>query len=80
MIEREVDVVERVANLVCDCGGESSDYRAFLGLVQLTFEFARACEFRGHLVEGGSERAHLIESIGRHLHVEVTAGDLSRRG
>jgi len=79
MIEREIDVVERVSNLVRDGGGEPSDDGAFLCLVQLRFQLARASEFRCHLVEGGRECAHLVAPFGLDLDVEVSRGDVSRR-
>src|SRR5829696_863241 len=79
MIECQVDVIERVTNLMCDCRGEPSDHCAFLGLMKLSLELAGAREFRSHLVECGSECAHLVESIGGHLNIEVAAGDFSRR-
>src|SRR5690242_9548893 len=80
MVQRQINVIERVANLVSNGGREPADDCAFLSLVKLCFELTRATEFRRHLVEGGGERSHFIDSIGRHLHIEVAAGHLSRRG
>src|SRR5690349_14109140 len=79
MIECQVDVIERVPNLVCDRSGEAADDRAFLRLVKLHLELARAGEFPCHFVEGRSERSHFIEAISRNLNVEVSAGDLPCR-
>ena len=79
VIKREVNVIERIANLMRDRRRKPSDHCAFLGLMKLSLELASAAEFRSHLVEGGGERTHLVESIGRHLNIEVAARNLSRR-
>src|SRR5215217_6013450 len=80
MIERQVNVVEWIANLVRDRCCEPSDNRAFLRLVQLRLELACASEFCSHLVERTGECAHLIESISRHLDVKITTRHFLRRG
>src|SRR5829696_347790 len=80
MIERQVDVVERIPDLVCDGGSEPANDCAFFSLVKLSFKLASTAEFRSHLVEGRSECAHLIESISRHLDVEVSACHFPRCG
>ena len=77
MIERQVDVVEWVANLVRDRCGESTDHGAFFSLVQLHFEFAGAAELSGHFVERAGECSHLVEPIRRNLNIEVSAGNFS---
>src|SRR5688572_18695591 len=78
MIEREIDVVERISDLVRDGGGEPSDDGAFLSLVQLRFQLARSSEFCRHLVEGSCKCAHLVATFARDLDVEVSGGDVSR--
>jgi hypothetical protein len=80
MIECQVDVVERVANLVGDGSGQPADDRAFLRLMKLHLELARTGQFSRHLIERRSERSHFVKTISRNLNVEVSACDLSRCG
>src|SRR5438270_10436884 len=63
VVEREVDVVERVAYLVRDGGGETAHDSRLLGLLDLRFEFAHAPKLRDHLVEGRGEKADLVASV-----------------
>src|SRR5690242_6803895 len=75
VIQREVNVVQRITNLVRDRGGQTTNYSALLCLMELKLEFASASEFGGHLVERRCERAHLVPAFGVNLNLEVPAGD-----
>src|SRR5947209_5668852 len=80
MVEREVDVVERVAYLVRDGGGEATHDRRLLGLLDLRFEFAHATELRDHLVEGRGEEADLVAAVcAGDADCEVARGHALRR-
>src|SRR5205085_4336506 len=80
MIEREVDVVERVAHLMCDGGGEPADNGRAFRLMELRFEFAQAPKARDHLVEDAGERAHLVGAAGGgHAKIEIAGRDTPRR-
>src|SRR5262249_33879466 len=79
MIESEVYVVERISDLVCDCGGESANYSGFLSLMELRLQFSGATELAGHFIERRCQCPHLIRAIGQDLDLEVAAGDLSSR-
>src|ERR1043165_3667480 len=79
MIERQVDVVERITNLVSDGCCKPADDRAFFSLMKLHFEFARAAELRSHLIKGAGECSHLVEPVCGHLYLEVATSDFARR-
>jgi hypothetical protein len=51
VIEREVDIVEGVSNLVSDGCGKSAHNCAFFCLMQLRLQLACATELSSHLVE-----------------------------
>ncbi len=79
MVQREIDVVQRVANFVSDGRCQSSHHRGFFDLMELRLQFAQAPELRDHVIEGGSQRAHFISAICRHANVEVAGGYAPRR-
>src|ERR1044072_9911771 len=72
MIECQVNVVERISNLVSDCCCEPAVNRALLRLMQLQLELARASELRSHFIKGARERSHLVEAVCRHLFIRVS--------
>ena len=79
MIEREVDVVERITNLVSDSCRQPADHRAFFCLMQLHFKLARAAELGSHFIKGAGECSHLIEPVCWYLHIKIATSDFSCR-
>ena len=63
MIESEIDVIERVANLMSNRCRESAYDRPLLSFMQLSFEFSSTRELRGHLVERGRKLPHFIATF-----------------
>src|SRR5437899_2562561 len=64
MIERQIDVVKRVSDLVSDRRRQTAHDRGFLSFVQLRFQLVRTAELDGHFVEERGEFSHFVTSLG----------------
>ena len=73
MIEGQIDVVQGIANFVCNRGGEASHNRSFFNLVKFGFELAGAAQSRRHIIERFRECAHLIATFGGNANIEVAS-------
>src|SRR5260370_28860140 len=76
MVERKVDVIERVGNRVSNRRRQPTHHSTFLRLVKLALELASAPELRCHFIEGRSECPHLIPTVRRHSKIEIASRDL----
>src|SRR5258708_608084 len=63
MVERQIDVIERIAYLMGDGRAEPSDYRRFLGLLQLGLEVVFLTKLSRHFIKPRREPAYLVASI-----------------
>ena len=80
MIERQVDVIQRVSNLVRDGRREPADDDGFLSIVKLCLQLARAPKFHSHLIEQSGQLSHLIPPLRSANAIgKVTAGNTPRR-
>ena len=60
MIDREIDEVERVADLVRDARSEPSDDGGTFGPLQQLFQISFAAQTREHFIEGLRQGPHLL--------------------
>ena len=79
MIERQVDVVERVSDFMSNGRSQAANHGGFLSLVQLCFQLASAAQLRRHFIERFGQRPDLIAPFRRrHADTEITAGNSAR--
>ena len=78
VVDREVDEVQRVADLVRHRRGEPSERRGALGEVQPLLEEAVLAQPLHHLVEAAGQAADLVAAARGDLHDEVARGHLPR--
>ena len=63
MIEREINVVERIPYLMRNCRTQASDNGRLFSLLQLRLKLAFLFELGRHFVKTTGELAHLIGSL-----------------
>src|SRR5262249_39507360 len=71
VIDREVDEVERVADLVRDARSQTSDDGGTFGPLQQFFQIAFAAQPRKHFVERLRQRPHLLRPRNRRAEVQI---------
>src|SRR5215813_1197075 len=78
VIQREIDVVERVSYFMSDGRSEPPHHGGFFSLMQLRFQLSGPSQLRSHFIESFSERSHLIAAFRRHTYAEVSGGNSAR--
>src|SRR5713101_1742327 len=79
MIERQVDIIQRIANLMRDRRREPAHDGCFFRVVKFCFQLARPAEFYRHLIELLSQRAHLVlPPAGGNSKRKISASDAPR--
>src|ERR1700730_18387887 len=79
MVQRKIDVIQRIANLVGDGRSQAAHYGSFFNLVKPCLQFARASKPRDHLVERRRESAHFIAAVWENMNAEVSVGARASR-